>query len=88
MVAAIHEVFDPLGQGDKAVRVAQCESGLDPGAVSPGGAYHGLFQLGAHFDATVAFYGGTRLDAWANIQAARDAYLARGWQPWPHCGRL
>lgn len=85
--AIIREVFDPIGEGDKAVRVASCESGLNPGAISGGGTYQGLFQLGAHIVAINA-YGGNRLDARQNALAARDLRVARGnWSAWPVCGR-
>ena len=85
--AIIHEAFDPLGEGDKAVRVAACESGLNPNALSPGGTYGGLFQLGRHVVAIHA-YGDNRLDARANTFAARDLRVQRGnWSAWPHCGR-
>lgn len=86
VVAIIHEVFGPLGEGDKAVRVANCESHLNPGAISSGGTYQGLFQLGAHIVAIHA-YGGNRLDARANALAARDLRVQRGnWSAWPVCG--
>ena len=85
--AIIREVFDPLGEGDKAVRVAACESGLNPGAISRGGTYQGLFQLGPHVVAIHA-YGGDRLDARQNALAARDLRTSRGnWSAWPVCGR-
>lgn len=85
--AIIREVFDPIGEGDKAVRVASCESGLNPGAVGGGGTYQGLFQLGPNIVAIHA-YGGNRLDARQNALAARDLRVQRGdWSAWPHCGR-
>lgn len=85
--AIIREVFAPLGEADKAVRVATCESHLNPGAISPGGTYQGLFQLGAHIVAIHA-YGGNRLDARQNTLAARDLRVQRGnWSAWPYCGR-
>jgi hypothetical protein len=83
--AAIHAVFGPLGVADQAVRVAACESGLNPGADS--GTYKGLFQLGPHLAGTVAFYGGDWFDPMTNAQVARDLYLASGWASWPVCGR-
>lgn len=83
--AIIHAVFDPLGQGDKAVRVASCESGLNHNALSSGGTYAGLFQIGRHVVAIHA-YGGNRLDPWANAYAARDLFVQRGnWSAWT-CG--
>ncbi len=84
--AIIREVFDPIGEGDKAVRVAACESGLNPGATSRGGTYQGLFQLGPNIVAIHA-YGGDRLDARQNALAARDLRTSRGnWSAWPVCG--
>jgi len=80
--AIIHEVFGPLGQGDKAVSVARCESGLNPMAGWPDATYKGLFQLGPHIVAINA-YGGDWFDARANTLAARDLYLSRGnWSAW------
>jgi len=85
--AIIREVFDPIGEGDKAVRVASCESGLNPGAIGGGGTYQGLFQLGPNIVAIHA-YGGNRLDARQNALAARDLRMQRGnWSAWPTCGR-
>lgn len=79
--AFIHEVFDPLGQGDEAVRVAQCESGLNPHA-GAGRYYQGVFQLGRHIVA-INQYGGDYLDYRQNVQAARDLYVTRGnWSAW------
>ena len=83
--AAIHAVFGPLGVADQAVRVAACESGLNPGADS--GTYKGLFQLGPHLAGTVDVYGGNWFDPMTNAQVARDLYLASGWASWPVCGR-
>lgn len=43
VVDTIHCFFGSAG--DKATRVADCESSLDPSAISPGGANWGLFQI-------------------------------------------
>jgi hypothetical protein len=70
-------------------RVALCESGGRPDAVSAGGDYRGKWQ----FDlSTWAGVGGTG-DPAAAPEAEQDgrAYLLwqrRGWQPWPVCGAL
>ena len=77
----IHAVFGP--QGEKAVRVAFCESNLNPGAVGYGGSYLGLFQIwvGHGYDYWSLF------DPTYNAWAAWD--LSRGgadWTPWPTCG--
>jgi hypothetical protein len=83
----VRQVFGPLGVADQAVRVAACESGLDPGAMSAGGTYRGLFQLGPHLAGTVGFYGGNWFDPLTNSEVARDLYLRSGWSSWPACGR-
>jgi hypothetical protein len=78
--------FDPVGQGDKAVAVARCESGLNPGAVSAGGIYWGLFQLGTHhraaFEAVTGKPWSMVLEADANSLYARWLYDQSGWAPW------
>ncbi len=80
--AIIHEVFDPLSQGAKAVSVARCESGLNPLAGWPNATYKGLFQLGPHV-AAINAYGGNWFDARQNTLAARDLYVSRGsWSAW------
>jgi len=83
----IREVFSPLGEADKAVRVAKCESSLNHNAISPDGVFMGLFQL-APWIVAIHAYGGNRLDARANTLAARDLRVQRGnWSAWPTCGR-
>jgi len=72
---------------DAAVRVARCESNLNPAAVSPGGGNHGLFQINnvhaATFEAvTGAPWASGRYDAGKNAQFARWLYDSSGWGPW------
>ena len=67
-------------------RIAECESGGNPRAVSPDGRYRGKFQ----FDrATWEAYGGTGDPAKApeSVQdrIALKLYRARGTAPWPNC---
>ena len=46
IIRIIHRAADRYNQnGDAMVRVARCESNLDPYAVSPDRRYHGLFQF-------------------------------------------
>jgi uncharacterized protein YraI len=46
IVDIIYEAADNYGQSRQdMLRVARCESGLDPSAVGGGGAYHGLYQF-------------------------------------------
>jgi peptidoglycan hydrolase-like protein with peptidoglycan-binding domain len=68
-------------------RIAQCESGGNPRAVSPSGKYRGKYQ----FDrATWEAWGG-RGDPIKNSESSQDRvavrlYHARGTKPWPNCG--
>jgi hypothetical protein len=71
IVEIITEAADNYGQSSEdMLRVARCESGLDPYAVGGGGAYHGLFQfVPVTFSGTP--YGEYDIyDAWANANAA------------------
>ena len=83
---AIRQSFGPIA--DQAMRVAQCESGMDPAAVSPGGGNWGLFQINTihagEFAAVTGrpFYNDA-LDAYANASYAAFLYnQAGGWGPW------
>lgn len=76
------------GNDRKAIRVADCESGLNPKATSPGGTYLGLWQFSR---ATWKDYGG-RGDDPRDVSAYRQTLVAwelfqdRRWDPWPSCG--
>jgi hypothetical protein len=68
-------------------RIAQCESGGDPTAVSASGQYRGKYQFSRQ---TWAEYGGSG-DPAAAPQAEQDRIAAallaaRGTSPWPVCG--
>ena len=83
---AIRQQFGAIA--DQAMRVAQCESGMDPSAVSPGGGNWGLFQINTvhagEFESVTGrpFYNDS-LDAWANTAYAVRLYNeAGGWGPW------
>ena len=80
----IQEVFGP--EAEAATRVATCESGLDPGAVSAGGGNHGLFQINsvhaAQFEAVTGEPWSAVYDAGKNAQFARWLYDSSGWGPW------
>ncbi len=82
----------PAPQGNMAshlARIAQCESGGDPTAVSSSGQYRGKYQFDQQ---TWEALGGSGDPAAAPVaeQDARAAalYQARGPAPWPVCGRL
>jgi hypothetical protein len=67
----------------RAIRIARCESGLNPNARNRSGAA-GLFQLLGHADLYEAH--GWTISDWAdpfvNATVAFDLYLASGWSPW------
>jgi hypothetical protein len=68
-------------------RIAQCESGNDPRAISQSGTYRGMLQfdlqtwrsVGGHGDPAVA----TRLE---QLYRGMRLYKQRGSAPWPVCG--
>src|SRR4051794_2447027 len=69
-------------------RIAQCESGGNPAAISAGGRYRGKYQFTR---ATWRALGGSGDPAKAS-EAEQDRvalllYRQRGTQPWPVCGR-
>ena len=71
------------------VRIAECESGGDPTAVSPGGRYRGKFQFSRE---TWEAYGGRGSDPAKASEAHQDRialklYRARGTDPWPACSK-
>jgi Transglycosylase-like domain len=73
----------------KAIRVAACESSLDPEAVDPSHTYFGLWQFSV---STWKAYGGPGNDpravnAYRQTQIAWNLYRSRGWAPWPTCGK-
>lgn len=87
--AASRSSDKPAGTTSSALqRIAQCESGGDPTAISPDGQYRGKYQ----FDrGTWAANGGTG-DPAAAPEATQDAIAAkllaaRGTAPWPVCGQ-
>ena len=70
-------------------RIAECESGGDPEAVSPSGRYRGKYQFTR---STWKEWGGRGEDPAEASEAHQDRvalrlYRARGTQPWPTCGR-
>jgi len=69
-------------------RIAECESGGDPKAVSPDGTYRGKYQF---MKSTWKAYGGRTRDPIDASEAHQDRvalklYRARGTTPWPSCG--
>jgi hypothetical protein len=71
IVDIIYEAAENYGQSrDAMLRVARCESGLDPNAVGGGGAYHGLFQFVPSTFAGTPYGEYDIYDPWANANAA------------------
>ena len=82
---AITQSFGPIA--DQAMGVAQCESGLDPNAVSRGGGNWGLFQINtvhsSDFESVTGQPWSNVQDPYANATFARYLYdQAGGWGPW------
>ena len=70
------------------VRIAECESGGDPEAVSPDGRYRGKYQF---MRSTWKRWGGRTRDPIDASEAHQDRvalklYRAEGSSPWPSCG--
>ena len=72
---------------DQATRVADCESGMDPNAVSSGGGNWGLFQINTvhrdEFEAVTGRPWSDVTDPYANTAYAVRLYNeSGGWGPW------
>ena len=71
IIDIIREASNNYGQSSQdMLRVARCESGLDPNAVGGGGAYHGLFQFVPSTFAGTPYGEYDIYDPWANANAA------------------
>jgi len=77
----VRRVFAQVGEGERAVRVARCESGVRPWARN--GQFLGVLQMGA---AERARFGHHERSVLAQALAARRYYRVAGWQPWT-CAR-
>lgn len=75
-------------QAAKALRVTMCES-RGNATTNTGNGYWGMWQFDLR---TWQSVGGTGLPSNASAEEqtmrARMLYDQRGWQPWPHCGKL
>jgi hypothetical protein len=79
----ISEAAHNYGQSpDAMLRVARCESGLDPHAVGGGGAYHGLFQFVPSTFANTPYGQYDIYDPWANSNAAAWVWSEGGKGSW------
>lgn len=82
----ISSIFSSLGLDPNAgVRVATCESGLNPGA-SNGGRFLGLFQQAAQYwagrAAQYGMAGRSAFDGYANAYVSARMVRDGGWGPW------
>ena len=69
----------------KAIRVAFCESSMNPRAENVGQV--GLFQIAYRWHSRRVESIDDLYDPETNIRVAHDIYVDnRGWGPWPHCG--
>jgi len=69
-------------------KVANCESGGNPGAVNPAG-YYGLFQFDRQTWRSVGGSGNpAQASAAEQLMRAKKLYAQRGASPWPVCGRF
>jgi hypothetical protein len=82
--ALILAAWAPLGSGTAswAVRLAQCESGLNPYAVNRSSGAAGLFQFLATTWAGTPWRGQSPFDPNANAQAAAWLYAKYGAGQW------
>jgi soluble lytic murein transglycosylase-like protein len=73
--------------GGWMVRIARCESGLNPNAVGGGGQYHGLFQfyMPTYNGTPPGKAGRSVYDPAANAEAAAWLMVNGGPQNWPVC---
>lgn len=80
----INQLFG--ARAGEATAVATCESNLDPGARSPGGGNHGLFQINnvhrATFERVTGQPWSEVYDPYWNTYFAKWLFDQQGWQPW------
>ena len=78
----IHQVFGPYG--DQAVRVAMCESSMNPNAYNGVLGAAGLFQIIPGTFASTSYAGQNVYDPATNIKAAHEIFARDGysWREW------
>jgi hypothetical protein len=83
IIDIIYEAADNYGQPrEDMLRVARCESGLNPHAVGGGGAYHGLYQFVPSTFAQTPYGEYDIYDPWANANAAAFKWSEGGKGDW------
>lgn len=87
-VGVINTVFGPVAP--QATRIAECESGLRPTAVSPTND-HGLFQINivhrTEFTRVTGQPWSDVYNPYFNARYAKSLYDRQGWSPWT-CRRV
>lgn len=87
----LRDKFEPLGAGDWVVRVAWCESDMDPNAVNPSSGASGLLQIHPfwnkpnHSDPVAQYIGANwhrRFEPAINIEMGYRIYTAYGPSHW------
>ena len=69
-------------------RIAECESGGNPAAVSPGGRYRGKYQFSRETWRSLGGKGDPAMaPEWLQDRLALKLYKLRGTAPWPACSR-
>ena len=69
-------------------RIAECESGGNPAAVSPGGRYRGKYQFSRETWRSLGGKGDpAKAPEWLQDRLALKLYKLRGTAPWPVCSR-
>ena len=78
----IHQVFGPYG--DQAMRIAMCESTMNPNAYNGVLGAAGLFQIIPSTWASTSEAGNSVYDPAANIRAAHEIFVRDGysWSEW------
>lgn len=67
-------------------KIAMCESGGDPHAVSPSGRYRGKYQFDMETWRSMGGKGDpAKAPEWYQDKIALKLYRARGTAPWPNC---
>ena len=67
-------------------KIAQCESGGDPHAISPDGTYRGKYQFSRPTWRSVGGHGDpAKASEYEQDKRALKLYRREGTQPWPNC---
>ena len=69
-------------------KIAECESGGNPRAISPSGKYRGKYQFSMETWRSVGGHGDpAKASEYEQDKRALKLYKLRGTAPWPHCGK-